>query len=137
MALFKLLASRWDEKVRTNPDEYVRHTQGDVFEVPDRQVERLLRIGAICPVTDEPVPADAETDDPQDETDDPQNDESSDGSELDAGVGEVDDTPDSQQVNRPKQAAPKPVWVDYAVSRGMDRDEAEALDKRELIAALN
>ncbi|MCK8674101.1 hypothetical protein M1M07_23690 [Rhodococcus sp. HM1] len=130
MAVFKLLVSRWDEKVRTKPDEYVRHTQGEVFEVPDGQVERLLRIGAIGPVDEEPALPEGAADDPQDE-------ESSDGSESDESSGEVDETPDSEQVNRPKQTAPKPVWVDYAVSRGMAREEAEALDKRELIAALD
>ncbi len=32
----------------------------------------------------------------------------------------------------PKQVAAKGEWVDYAVSKGADRDEAEALTKQEL-----
>lgn len=34
---------------------------------------------------------------------------------------------------KPKQVAPKADWVDYAVSEGLDRDEAEAMTKAELI----
>jgi hypothetical protein len=33
----------------------------------------------------------------------------------------------------PKQAAPKADWVDYAVSKGADVDEAEVLTKQELV----
>ena len=36
----------------------------------------------------------------------------------------------------PAKAAPKADWVDYAVSRGWDRDEAEATSKADLIEAL-
>lgn len=34
---------------------------------------------------------------------------------------------------RPKQVAPKAEWVEFAVSQGAVRDEAEALTKAELI----
>ncbi|MDV7194612.1 hypothetical protein [Mycolicibacterium fortuitum] len=34
---------------------------------------------------------------------------------------------------QPLRAAPKADWVDFAVSKGADRDEAEALNKQELI----
>ncbi len=36
----------------------------------------------------------------------------------------------------PAKAAPKADWVDYAVSRGWDRDEAEATSKADLVEAL-
>lgn len=42
---------------------------------------------------------------------------------------------EAPSVARPSQVAPKSAWVDYAVSRGMDRRKAESLDKRELIDA--
>ncbi|MEV4245233.1 hypothetical protein AB0J63_17680 [Streptosporangium canum] len=35
--------------------------------------------------------------------------------------------------DRPPQAAPKAAWVDWAVSQGMDREQAEDLTKAELI----
>ncbi|MBF6399779.1 hypothetical protein IU438_28835 [Nocardia cyriacigeorgica] len=39
-------------------------------------------------------------------------------------------------LERPKQAAPKEAWVEYAVARGMSEAEAEDLTKAELIARL-
>ncbi|MBF6326772.1 MULTISPECIES: hypothetical protein [Nocardia] len=39
-------------------------------------------------------------------------------------------------LERPKQAAPKEAWVEYAVARGMSEAEADALTKAELIARL-
>ncbi|WP_063039717.1 hypothetical protein [Nocardia pseudovaccinii] len=36
--------------------------------------------------------------------------------------------------SRPLQAAPKEVWVEYAVSRGVDRAAAEAMTKADLQA---
>ncbi|MDV2474231.1 hypothetical protein F8M49_30075 [Rhodococcus zopfii] len=44
---------------------------------------------------------------------------------------------DPAPVQRPKQTASKPAWVEYAVYRGIDRDEAEATEKRDLIAAID
>lgn len=41
----------------------------------------------------------------------------------------------STEVQRPAQVAAKPLWVDYAVSRGLDRGTAEAMSKAELIDA--
>lgn len=38
-------------------------------------------------------------------------------------------------VERPKDSANKPEWVDYAVAQGMARDDAEAMTKAELIQA--
>ncbi|MFD0885298.1 hypothetical protein ACFQ08_12150 [Streptosporangium algeriense] len=37
-------------------------------------------------------------------------------------------------VGRPAQSAPKAAWVEWAVGRGMDREQAEDLTKTELIA---
>lgn len=122
MASFRLLVSRWDERVRTDPDEYMRHVQGDVFEVPDDQAERLLRIGAIAPVDDRPIPVDDARSGPP---------------VPPASGGDAHREEPMPPPERPKQTASKPTWVEYAVACGMDRADAEALDKRELIAALD
>ena len=135
MALYKLVSTRWDEPSSDREVGFVRRRRGDVFEVPEGEVDRLLRAGAIVPAdaaadskvapTDEIAPAVEEPDEPTPDKDEP------------------DTTPDSAPetpvvpLDRPKQAAPKPAWVAYAVSRGMDRAAAEALDKRELIAELD
>lgn len=37
---------------------------------------------------------------------------------------------------RPAHVAPKSDWVDYAVSNGFDRDEAESMSKQALISSL-
>jgi hypothetical protein len=50
---------------------------------------------------------------------------------LDEGlVAEVDGTPDDRA---PAKTAPKADWVTFAVSKGADADEAEALTKQELV----
>lgn len=49
------------------------------------------------------------------------------------GVEHVGELPATAE--RPAQAANKDAWVDFAVSQGADRDEAEAKTKAELIAA--
>jgi len=38
-------------------------------------------------------------------------------------------------VDRPKKVAPHATWIDYAVARGMDRDQAAKMSKGELIDA--
>lgn len=45
---------------------------------------------------------------------------------------EAEPEPDEES-GPPKHAELKPAWVDYAVSQGADREEAEALTKPELI----
>jgi hypothetical protein len=37
--------------------------------------------------------------------------------------------------SRPARNAPTALWVDYAVSEGLDRDRAEGLSRKDLIAA--
>lgn len=89
---------------------------GDVIEVDAAEAARLRSIGAVAETTSEADDDETEPDEPVTESD--------------------DDEPAAEPVERPKQAAPKTAWVDYAIATGMDRAEAEALDKRELIAAL-
>lgn len=134
MALYKLVSTRWDEPSSDPEVGFVRRRRGDVFEVPDEDVERLLRAGAIVPaeVADsKDAPVD-EVETVAQEADEPPSAES----DPEPTADEAPEAP-AKQLTRPKQAAPKPAWVEYAVSRGMDREEAEGLDKRELIAALD
>ncbi|WP_368681039.1 hypothetical protein R1X32_42750 [Rhodococcus opacus] len=145
MARHEIVASFWEEPVGP-PVGYVRHRRGAVVDVPDEHVERLLRIGAIAPV---------EPDTAEDESSG--NDEASPGNETPESADETPvvpattdvpagdtasaDQPDASvevaDVERPKQAASKAIWVEYAVARGMDRDDAEAFEKRDLIAELD
>lgn len=48
------------------------------------------------------------------------------------GGGEVVDE-SADDAGKPKHVAPKAEWVDYAVTQGADRDEAEDMTKAELI----
>lgn len=43
------------------------------------------------------------------------------------------ETPAESTSAKPKESDAKPAWVDYAVSRGMDADEANAYTKNDLI----
>jgi hypothetical protein len=44
-------------------------------------------------------------------------------------------TPAPEQVERPAAVAPKDVWEDYAVKRGMSRERAASLSKRQIMDA--
>jgi hypothetical protein len=46
---------------------------------------------------------------------------------------EVELEPEPESSGRPAQADNKAAWIDWAVSQGADRDEAEAATKAELI----
>ena len=96
-----------------------RFERGDrLTGLSDRDVRRLLAAGAIAPVKDD-APAQAPAALPESQAPAP----------VKAETG-----PD--QPRRPKQTAPKPVWVDYAVAKGFDRAEAESMTKPDLIQAL-
>lgn len=155
MAAYELLADHWDEPSGESETGYVRHLRGEVFDVPDAHLDRLLRIGALAPLDDEADEADEPDDDePLSEQtldkDEPLSEETPDrdsvpaadsgndaGNETDSAAAAPGDVAPAPDLERPKQAALKDVWVDYAVARGMDRVDAEALDKRELIAELS
>lgn len=78
-------------------------------DIDDEQVQRLVVDGLVSEVGD-------------------------DGNVVDPSKQSTE-IPSGAPVARPSQVAPKSAWVDYAVSRGMDRRKAESLDKRELIDA--
>ncbi|MFE5699970.1 hypothetical protein [Rhodococcus koreensis] len=150
MARHEIVASFWEEPVGP-PVGYVRHRRGAVVDVPDEHVERLLRIGAIAPVepeaADEDGPASGDESPSGDETPGSADDDApvvpaaaddAASSSEDAAAADQPDAPVTvAEVERPKQAASKAIWVEYAVARGMDRDDAEAFEKRDLIAELD
>ncbi|MBP2208169.1 putative membrane protein [Rhodococcus percolatus] len=152
MARHEIVASFWEEPVGP-PEGYVRHRRGAVVDVPDEHVDRLLRVGAISPVEPEAAEDEASGNDETPSGNDtpgsaddsaPVVPAAADETALPAEASASADQPDSPaapvevaEAERPKQAAAKAIWVEYAVARGMDRDDAEALDKRDLIAELD
>lgn len=63
-----------------------------------------------------------------------------DRSEVGGGSGdpvEVGDPDSGEPVPRPPHVAAKAKWVDFAVSQGFSRDDAESMSKQALIAALS
>lgn len=96
---------------------------GERVDLGPKDLERLERLEAVGPVDDDvvaiggllpPAPPVAEA-------------EAGTLLEPDRAESSVDDE------GRPPQVAAKGVWVDYAVGRGMDRAEAEAMTKQELV----
>ncbi|AMS02928.1 hypothetical protein SEA_MAGICMAN_7 [Gordonia phage MagicMan] len=73
-----------------------------------------------------------------------------DGDDDDQGPTDADDTTPAEteggtddsgaeapQLSRPRNTAPHEDWVEYAVSTGLDRTEAAAMERAELIKALS
>lgn len=54
--------------------------------------------------------------------------------EQDAAASESTDGGTEQTVERPAPGDPKAAWVDYAVSQGHKREDAESMTKADLIA---
>lgn len=80
------------------------------FEVDDEEGQQLVRAGLAYPVARPVVPP------PQ----------------APAGEGK----PGTGPAEPPSSRAPKAAWVEHAVAQGMDRAEAEAMAKGDLMAAL-
>lgn len=55
------------------------------------------------------------------------------GGRAQAAEAEEADPEEPESDSKPKHVAPKAEWVDYAVTQGADRDEAEDMTKAELI----
>jgi hypothetical protein len=49
------------------------------------------------------------------------------------GAAQPDEAEESEESDAPKKSDSKADWVEYAVSKGLDRDEAEEFTKQELI----
>lgn len=123
MDTFILTAPRWDQPDPEHPGSYLSHREGDVLHLPADEAARLLKAGAIRRA-DGTVGVETAAD-------------VAEAAVSVADVVEEAEEPAGESVPRPRQAAAKAVWIDYAVSQGLDRAEAEAMDKRELIAALS
>lgn len=138
MSPYEVVATFWEEPCPEAPSGYVRHLRGSVIDVPAEHLDRLLRIGAVAPSR---AGSDVDRSDVDADGAAAEADAAGDSDAGDAVTGTDDAVPGDAQPDdspeRPKQAAAKSVWVEYAVARGMDRDQADALDKRELIAELS
>lgn len=91
--------------------------RGDEIEVSAEEAKRGEGLGLL----QKPAPAQAEGAPAS----------SDDTRPADPVVGGVE--PSGAGEDRPPQVAAKGVWVDFAVGRGMDRAEAESMNKQELI----
>lgn len=89
-----------------------RYRQGDVIDVTGAEETRLLAAGALAPLDATEHQA---------------------GGDSEAGGHPVAPEPHGA-TPRPPKAGSHAAWVDYAVSRGVDRELAESMTKAELIA---
>lgn len=130
-------------------------------DVPAAEIKHLLSVGLIeevgkvaeQPRSDEPEPATAKVVDPDQPAHvvsevvtgggDPVDGEDADGdSGSDGADGDTNDGDDAVGAeppadgSAPPQNASKAAWVEYAVSQGMDRDEANKASKKDLIDTL-
>ncbi|MGC0364806.1 hypothetical protein ABH922_002790 [Rhodococcus sp. 27YEA15] len=118
---YRLRATLWRDR------EGVRHRRGDVVTPPEEDIDRLLRARAIEPLGEqaqvegksEVVGSQAEKSKAEPVA--PQNREQSPAS--------------AQALERPKNAAAKPVWEAYAIERGVEN--AAELSKDQIIDAVN
>ena len=99
-----------DRDERGEPLNWRRYRQDDTIEVTGSEEQRLLEAGALAPLGDTAHPA-----------------------EHEAGGHPVAPEPHGA-TPRPPKAGSHAAWVDYAVSRGVDRELAESMTKAELIA---
>ena len=96
---------------RENGDHRIAY-HGDVVDIPDDVVDEYTRFGAFAvEPTPEPEP-------------------------LPTPAAEEPAPADPALLSPPMNTAPKAAWVEYAVAKGYDRDEAEAANKPDLIKAL-
>lgn len=125
---YELVAVQWDEQTSKpgEPFDFIRHRAGDKVDLDVAEARRLWLAGAIVrPGERERAAAEqarlvyeaalaALPDDVRAQLTEP------------AASTE-------QSASRPAQVAPKAEWVDYAVSQGASREEAEGLTKAELV----
>lgn len=128
---YVLTAVRFRHNVAYNekgqPTEVHIYRQGDVVDdLPPDHLERLLTAGDIA--ISQPDEDDA--DDAVDDSDAPNVDTDADLVPADAA------TDSAQSAERPRNTATKKAWVDYAVTKGWTREDADALDRAELIEKL-
>lgn len=116
---------------------------GDVVDLPASEIKRGEAAGVFGqkepkaspapdpapePAVDDPAPEDPVDEGPVSEEGDVL--EGLDDADAESGAGDA-------PVERPKNAAPQEDWVEFAVANGMDREEAQATDRADLIKALS
>lgn len=117
-----------DEKGRAI--EKIRHRQGSIISNLDAaEAERLLRAGAIAYADASNVEGG--------EVENSEDDSSAPHSIPEDAPGSTSTEPPTSPAkdDRPKNAAPKPIWEAYALKRGIEN--AAELNKDELVAAVN
>ena len=138
-SVFRQVTERHDDG---RPAKVIKHREGaKITGLSGKDVERLRAAGAIVPWTEpeevveaaepqEAVTGDDVVEEPATAGDDADN--------ADAPAPDADGAPttDPGTVERPRNTATKKVWVDYAVSKGWTREDAEDLDKTDLIEAV-
>jgi hypothetical protein len=125
-----LITDYFDQIVEVREDgtakRYAKRRRGDILaDLTEEDVDRLLHAGAIKarPSVTEPV-AQQESD----EGDLPSTPAENDGAETGSS-----ETPSPGDPELPKRTAKTDEWQDYAVARGLPREEAEAMSRAELI----
>lgn len=128
---------------RNENGRVVRYAPGDIVDiVGDAEIERLVRAGAISVDEPEvePVADDAATGDESHEGDVAEDSDPADNAEDSDPADNAEDEPedadgdDDQDPARPRKAGPRDAWIEYAVAKGLDRAEAEAMTKPQLWA---
>jgi hypothetical protein len=100
-------------------DRVVNYAPGDVLTIDDgAEIERLIKAGAIA-APDAPDPAPA----PEPEA-------------VPVPPTATEPIPAAGDPVRPPKAGSHAAWVDYAVAKGLNRDEAQDMSKADLIAAV-
>lgn len=146
MPKIRLLASRWDQKIKTR---FVRHVRGDLVTVSEAEADRLIRSRLAefvkqrepRPVEDqtpeqvaEDGAADGQAPETPDETSDKESpDEVPASSDDDLEDLATDGEAITEHPDKPLRAAPIADWRDWATAQGID---PKGMTKQELIAAV-
>lgn len=146
MSEYELTADFFDQIIERRDDgtakRVAKHRRGAVLTgLTDREVERLTAAGAIRPHAEPPQNAATGSGGGEGNAN-PGGGGGASGQTPPGGdaagatpqvTGDDDRGNDSDEPTRPAQTGAKALWVDYAVARGMEREEAEAMTRAELI----
>ncbi|WP_280410694.1 hypothetical protein [Nocardia asiatica] len=148
MSEYELTADFFDQIIERRDDgtakRVAKHRRGAVLTgLTDREVERLTAAGAIRPHREPPQiiatgsgsgegnvnPGAGVGGGESGQT--PPDSDAAGATPQATGDGDLGNN--SDEPARPAQTGAKALWVDYAVARGMEREEAEAMTRAELI----
>ncbi|MGY4098049.1 hypothetical protein ACW2Q0_00550 [Nocardia sp. R16R-3T] len=131
MSEYILTADYFDQIVEVREDgtakRYAKRRRGDIIVgLPEDDVDRLLRAGAIKARADVAGPAARQEPDGG-------NSAPVTGTEVGSASAGGAETPSPDAFDLPKRTAKTEEWQDYAVARGLPRADAEAMSRAELI----